>query len=266
MQQSFYTSLSAMNASLKWLDRVSNNIANENTVGYAASTGTFADTFTQALNGNATDGTAAPRYTPPGWWGGTGVFATSEHSDFSQMPIQQTGNPLDFAIEGDGFFVVRGANGQPLLTKAGNFQWSQVQGGRFMLATQNGEAVLDTTGQPIVVSANDTNRIAVAPNGQITVNGNPGQRIAIAELALPEEHLSAAGNNEFAIQQGARPVIVNAGANSTSSVIQGALSMSNVDMTVEMTDMIQAQRMFDLNAEALQLTDKMAEVANGIRS
>jgi flagellar basal body rod protein FlgG len=269
MQQSLLTGLSALKASNAWLDRISNNLANLDTPGFAEDKQSFADTFTEALSGNATGSGVAGRYTPPGWWGGTGVLAVSGQKDFAQMPLQRTDNPLDFAVQGDGFFVVQGNNGQNLLTKAGNFQWSQAADGTSFLATQSGQAVLDTNGQAITAPHGKTQNVTVGPNGKIAVGGtDTGQTMAIAQIALPSEKLDSVGQNEFAVHAGAQPVIVNRGTNvsSTSTIAQGALSMSNVDMTVEMTDMIQAQRMFDLNSESIQMTNRMMGTANGIRT
>lgn len=271
--QSLWTSLSGMQSSLTWLDRIGNNLANESTPGYAAETGTFSDMFTQALSGNATGPTVAGRYTPQGLWNGTGVLASGVESNFSQMPIQRTGDPLDLALQGAGFFMVRGPQGQAMLTKAGNFQWSKAADGRFMLATQSGLPVLDVKGQPIMEESGAKSSglpMSVGMDGQISYGHVNAQRIAIAEVNLPSQSLSDAGDNLFSVQAGAGLTVANApgspSAGQNSSVVQGGLSMSNVDATVEMTDMVQAQHMFSLNAEALQLTNRMLQVANSIKA
>lgn len=266
--QSMYTSGSALSAGMQWLDRISNNIANQNTVGYAEQTGTFADMFTQALQQNQPTNSLGGRYTPPGWWGGTGVFATGVQSDFSTMPLEQTGVSTNLAIQGDGFFVVKGDNGQTMLTKAGDFEWSKTASGKFQLATPNGNPVLDIHGQPIIMDSNPGSQMAVGPDGQITYGSTKGQKIAIASVSVPSQSLQDAGNNEFTVNQGYNVKLENGTnqASTSSSVVQGALSMSNVDLTSEMTNMVQAERFFELNSEALQITNKMQETANTIRS
>lgn len=279
MQQSLWTSLSAMQSSLSWLNRASNNVANQNTPGFAADTGSFADTLTQAMSGRATALGNANRYTPQGWWGGTGVAPLKNEKDFSQMPVNQTGNPTDLAMQGNGFFVVQGGNGQTQLTKAGNFTWSQQANGSFVLATPAGQAVLDTNGKPITAPASagvaGAQHFSVAPDGQVTFGksagqgqgqGQTGQKIAIADVFLPAENLTSVGNNSYVASAGAQPVILNRTAGAAdSSIVQGALSMSNVDLTVALTDLLQAQNMFTLNGEALQLTNRMLGDANTIR-
>lgn len=286
--QSFSTSLSGMQAGLKWLDEVGNNIANENTPGFAENTNTFEDALTSAVTANATAPTMAGRFTPPGWRGGTGVIASPTENSFAQMQTETTGNPTDMAISGPAFFLIRDAAGKVALTKAGNFQWSKSASGRFELTTPAGDAVLDTAGQPIYAPAGTPEKFSVAPDGTVTFGGGSstatggasggttgGQRIAIAEIPLPSVSLIADSNNLFTIKAGYTPRVINApgagngagtgsgGATSaTSTIQQGVLSMSNVDMTVQMTDMLEAQQMFSLNEEALQLTNRMQESAD----
>lgn len=275
MTQSLWNSLSGLTGSLSWLNQTANNLANVNTPGFAADTGSFADTLTQAMSGRATAVNNATRYTPPGWWGGTGVAATKTEKNFSQMPLNQTGNKTDLAIQGNAFFVVQGSNGQPLLTKAGNFIWSQQTNGSFELATPQGQAVLDVNGKPIVQpgtgnTANPAlaNSFSVGPDGQVSFNGKPTQKIALARVFLPGENLTSVGNNEFALGPGAggQPVVINRGAGATTStVVQGALSGSNVDMSTAMANLLQAQQMYNMNTEAIQLTNRMMNDADTIR-
>lgn len=256
--QSAYSALGALKSSTDWLNRVGDNIANMNTVGFAQDQGTFADTLTMQLFGSATDPAQAARVTPQGWRGGTGVASVSEGRDFSGMTLQQTGKSLDFAIDGPGFFVVQGTNG-PLYTKAGDFIWSARPDGRFQLATQTGSPVLTTTGQPIIESTNHQ-QISVGPNGQVSFGTKQGPKLAIAEINQPSSHLVAQGNNLYALGPGGQAQVAK-----SSSVRQGFLSYSNVDVAKQFGDMIQAQNMYQLNAESIQLTNRMEGVADSIK-
>lgn len=291
--QSLWTALSALRSSNNWLDQVGSNIANENTPGYAAEKSSFTDAYTRALSGQATAPQQAGRYTPTGWWGGSGVIATNVERDFSQLPIQPTGNPMDLAISGDGFFLVRGQDGNVHLTKAGNLQWSMQANGSMVLANSAGDPILDTNGRPILAPAQGVDKFSVSALGDVTfpgastgaagtnaagtnAAGTPGasttpQRIAIAAVAMPSQTLTEAGDGEYVAGAGSPVGILNATggqgtANSQAFIQQGALDMSNVDLTVEMTQMIQAQRMFDLNAEGLQFTNRMMTDDNSIRA
>lgn len=264
--QSLWNSLSALKSSSSWLDTIGNNIANQSTPGFAAQNITFADALTAARTPSAGNAQQAGRYTPTTMAGGTGVITTGLESDFSQMPLQQTGQQTDVAIQGPGFFRVQTPNGVEL-TKAGNFQWSLNTSGQDVLSTPDGNPVLDVNGKPVLRAGSPNANMTISPSGQVSFGTVKGQKIAIVEVTMPSQTLASAGQNAYAAQAGATPRIVNAGANaqSNSTLVQGSLSMSNVNLTTQMTAMIQAQRMFDLNAEALQLTNRMAGDANNIR-
>jgi len=279
--QSFWTSLSGMSASQKWLDTIGDNLANENTPGFAAGQTSFQDTLTRVLSPTATGGQTAGRLTPPGWWGGSGVMGTQIERDFSTMPLQQTGVSTDLAINGPGFFMVQNpTGGSPLLTKAGDFSWAKMANGSFALATPDGNPVLDSQGKPIEITTTSagaqTAPLAVAKDGTVTVAGKAlGQKLAIAEVGSPSDDLQAAGENNFTANPGinvrvinaARPGVGTTGGTGVSSTIeQGLLSQSNVDVSKAMIDMVQAQRMFDLNAEAEQMTTHMEQTSNNIHT
>lgn len=257
--QSLWTGLSGLQASSGWLDRVGDNLANLNTVGFAQDQGTFADALTMQLYGSATDPTNARRTTPPGWRGGTGVQSVSEGNDFDGMSAEHTGNSMDLAIQGPGFFEVQGPNG-PLYTKAGNFIWSKRLDGQFQLATPNGYPVLSTNGQPIIRPANAAD-MSVGPNGQVSFGNVKGPQLAIVEIGEPSSHLAAQGNNLYALTAGgtARPA-------QQSTVEQGYLATSNVDETQMFADMMEAQQNYQLNAQSISITNQMMGVANSIRS
>ena len=265
--QALWNSLSALHSSQDWLSRISDNLANENTVGYASDQGSFTDAYTTAMQGNGPVNALAGRYTPPGWWGGTGIISTQNEKNFAGMPLQRTDNPLDFAIQGDGFFAVQSAGGNRLYTRAGNFTWSQQPDGSFALATTTGEAVLDTNGQPIKSQNGVTAPLTVGSDGSVTIGGRAtGQKLAIYRIPLAGQELQSVGNNEFALAQGAQRVLLNQGGTANNaSIAQGMLNLSNVDTVKEMTDLISAQRMFDLNTQAIQLTNRMMQDANTIR-
>ncbi|MCL6637115.1 MAG: flagellar hook-basal body protein [Alicyclobacillus sp.] len=267
--QSLWSSLSALQASGQWLDRLAQNVANLNTPGYAAASGSFADALTAADLPAATAAGVAGRLTPPGWRGGSGVSAGAPSLDFSAMPLQLTHQPTDLAIQGDGFFALAGPNGERLLTKAGNFTWSPRPDGSAWLTSVNGLPVLDSNGQPVFAPGGQTDGFAVSPDGDVSFNGQPtGQRVALWTVNQPGNHLLPAGDNTYlpgpgAVVQQANP---GNGANTGGTILQGALSLSNADLAVQMSQLLQAQRLFELNAAALQISDKMMQDANSIRT
>lgn len=257
--QAMWTGLSALKSSSDWLDRVGDNLANMNTPGFAQDQGSFADALTMQLYGAATDPENARRTTPPGWRGGTGVVSVPEGQDFSNMSLQPTNNEMDLAIQGSAFFAVQGPNGT-LYTKAGDFEWAKSANGQFLLSTPNGDPVLSTMGQPIVKPAN-AGSMSVGSNGQISFGSVAGPRIAMVDIPEPSSHCVSVGNNLYALGPGG-----TAQAATDSSIQQGYLAMSNVNETTQLSDMIEAQQMFQLNSESIQLTNQMMGIADSIRS
>lgn len=257
--QSLWTGLSALNAANNWLDTVASNLSNVNTVGYAQNQNSFADTLTAAMPGSATAPSLAGRYTPLGWRGGTGVMATPMESNFSQMPLQQTNRSMDFAIQGPGFFQVQGANGQKLLTKAGDFTWAATGNGQFELALPNGMPVLDTNGKPILISQQPS-KVTIAPNGQIQFGQQAGPKLALVEVSQPQVSLVPNGDTTYALRPGW--TVQNA---QNSTIQTGYLAMSNVNMAQAMTDLMQAQEMYNMNAESIQMENRMQTIAVAIK-
>lgn len=102
--------------------------------------------------------------------------------------------------------------------------------------------------------------MSVGPDGQITFGTQKGPKLSVVEVSTPDESLDSVGSNEYQLKSGytIQPA-------SSSTVAQGELAMSNVNLTTETTDMIQAQNMFDLNSESVQLTDKMMGIADSIK-
>lgn len=257
--QSLWTGLSGLQSSTNWLSRVGDNLANLNTVGFAQDEGTFADALTMQLYPGATGPANANRTTPLGWRGGTGVVPVGEGRSFDGMNLQSTGNAMDFAIQGPGFFEVKGPQGT-MYTKAGNFIWSQRPDGKFQLATQNGYPVMSSTGQAILQPTNGGS-LSISPNGQISYGTQKGPKLAVVEIAQPSSHLVAQGDNLYSLAPGGTAKVAT-----QSKVEQGFLLYSNVDEAKQMTDMIQAQNMFQMNAESISIANKMMGVADTIRT
>lgn len=266
--ESLWSSWTALQSANSWLNRISNNISNEGTVGYAQQTGSFADTLTAAMMPSAAGQAQAGRYTVPPGYAGQGVEVTGVENDFAQMPLQQTGQATDLAIQGPGFFVIGTPSGVEY-TKAGNFIWSQQANGSFELSTPQGNPVLDTHGKPIVQSSKGN--LTVGQNGQVSFGSSSStQTIAIAEVSNPNQNMSLAGANAYRAQASAGIHVINGStstANQGSSTIkQGYLAMSNVNLTKAMTDMIQAQEMVDLNSRAESTTGQMMKVSSNLDS
>lgn len=247
-----------------WLNRVAENISNSDTPGYQTLTGSFADTLTAYLQPQATASGVPGRNTPPGWRGGTGVLATRAEVDPATGAIQQTGIDTDLAVTGDAYFMVQAPDG-PRVTRNGQFQWAAAPGGGFILTTAQGYPVLDVNGRAIAKPGNGS--VSIAQDGTVYNGVGASQRIALVRVPLPEEALEPAGDSTYRVTRGPMQVINRAPGTLPSDVqvTQGALDISTVDLGQAMTELIRAQRSFDLNAEALQLSERMMDAANQLR-
>src|SRR4051794_1595252 len=205
-----------MAAQERRLDAVSNDIANVNTSGYKRLRVGFRDLVYQP------DG-------PSGVRTGSGAAITQLGRGAEQGALQQTGQPFDLAIQGDGFFQVRRRDGQIALTRAGTF----LPNARGQLVNPNGELLVP----PITIPRGvDASRVNIASDGTVSVAGRRIGQIRLVTAPAPNG-LAPAGDNDFlvtAASGGIRP------ANAT--LTQGALESSNVDLADAMVDMMDAQR------------------------
>jgi len=170
-------------------------------------------------------------------------FAT----DYTQGNMQRTDNPLDLALEGDGFFVVQHAN-EIRYTRSGNFSLN----GLGQLVTADGYPVLGVNG--VIQIQGD--QVDVDDAGQIMVDGNPVAQLRLTSFQYPDE-LMKAGNNTF--------VTKNAGVTempSTARVEQGFIEMSNVNPIYEMVKMVEAMRIYESYQKTAQLVNETLEKAN----
>lgn len=237
------------------LDTIANNIANANTPGFKEETVNFAEALAaqQRLtnaNGTALDGLSV----------GAGVLYNGLGADFRPGTLVQSENPLDLAIEGEGFFQVRLANGQNAYTRAGMFQ------------LDSSSSIVDPQGNmldpQIKIPAEATN-ISVSPEGKVTglVNGQPKElgQIGIARFSNPEG-LEKLDSNLY-MPTGASGVAQtgNPGSGDLGKLRAQALEQSNVDMAKAMTDLIQVQRAYQVNARLVADGDKMWGIANSLR-
>jgi flagellar basal-body rod protein FlgG len=290
--QALWNAASGIASQQRIIDVISNNVANVNTVGYKAQDVSFQDLLYRQFdqkNLGAIDGqdpaTLKPRSGPLDLALGSGVRLTNLESDFTVGSYQNTGQPLDLAIDGKSFFGIltsgTAKGGMPsAYTRNGHFQVSADASGKSYLVTDQGFKVADSNGQPIDVTGYDPQSIQIASDGTLTaVHG--GKRETVAQVGLfyvdhPESSLKPAGDNLFAYVPSpgstSAPIISQLYAVTpqdklnVGQVRSGFLEQSNVDLTTQMTDLMQAQRALDLNAKAVQTADQMMGIANNLRS
>ena len=234
MNSGMYAALTGNLSAQRRLDVISNNLANAGTTGFKADQIQF-----ESVLANVKNPTQAP------------VFSNDRYStDYSPGALQRTENPLDVALEGDGFFVVNTPQGTAY-TRQGNFH--RGAGGR--LVTADGYEVQGNNG-PIVVAGG---RIDIAGDGAVTVNGAVAGTLAKVDFPKP-----------YALEKAGGGLFVPAGpqaapAATATEVKQGYLESSNVKVVVEMARMIEASRYFEICTKAVKSYDDMtARAANDL--
>ncbi|MHB1628325.1 MAG: flagellar hook-basal body protein [Bacilli bacterium] len=266
---------SGLRSQTQSLDAISNNIANMNTTGYETAGVSFADSLTQVY-GQAPATQGLPnRQSPIGLWLGTGGYAMPGVRSFAAGNYVTTRNPLDMAIQGDGFFTLALPGGATGYTRAGAFVASNdPQTGQMYLTTPNGARVLSVNGKPIDLTGVDLATVHVSPNGVLTADTTAGQprrigQLALAYVAHPGSALASLGANVYQLKPGFVAASNAAGAPPVLSAIGqvhgGMLEMSNVNLTNQMTNMIQAQQQYQIAAKAVSIADQMMGLATTIK-
>ena len=242
------TGLSAQDARLT---TISNNLANVNTTAFKKDRTLFADLFYQDQR-SAGSPLDQQNNTPTGTQYGTGVKIVGTQKEFSVGNIQNTGQKLDVAITGDGFFQVQLANGDIAYTRAGNFQRNQDG----TLTTAQGLPL-----QPQIDIPANTTDIEIGKDGTVkaTVAGETDPedlgQLTLVSFMNPAG-LSAMGDNLYQeTAASGEPTEGTPGENGLGQLEQGALEGSNVQVVEEMVDMITVQRAYEMNAKMVSAAD-----------
>jgi flagellar basal body rod protein FlgG len=233
-----YISAEGAAAQAQRLEVIANNLANVDTAGFKQDVPTFQARFAEAIQrGLASSGDQSINDV------GGGVKMIDVKTDFSPGTFQHTGNPFDMAIQGDGFFQVRGDDGQTYLTRAGNFTLDPA--GR--LVTQVGERpILDQAGTEIALDSSLP--WSVSPDGFISQGGT----LRALGLSRPEslDDLIKAGHNMFRSPGTTSPVPL-----AERQVRQGYVEMSAANSVTQMMSMIETTRAFEANTRMIQTQD-----------
>lgn len=271
MMRSLWTAASGMISQQTNVDTIANNLANINTTGYKKETTEFKSLLYQTIQDKSTDSTGAAK--PVGVQVGLGVRNSAITSQYTQGTLVATGNDFDFAIEGEGFFMLQQADGSVAYTRQGSFKTSLMSDGSTAIATSDGSPILDTNGKPIVIDAKyTTTKIVIDQNGALNypdAAGNPqpiGIQIGIAQFNNPAG-LDKASNSLLmsTAASGDARIESQDGLLTKSSLSQGYLEASNVQAADEMVSLIVAQRAYEMNSKAITASDEMLQQANNLR-
>ncbi len=270
MVRSLWTAATGMIAQQTNVDTISNNLANVNTNGYKTQVNEFKSLLYQNIQTRTTSANGEQK--PSSAQVGLGVRNASITSVFSQGSLIASESDTAFALDGKGFFAVRGADGNTYYTRNGNFKFTLATNGN-MLATSEGLPVLDSTGTPIILGDQFViSQIVVSDEGELyypdlTNNLQPmGIKIGVFQFNNPNglEKLSDSLYQQTAAS--GQPINEETNPNvKKTSVIQGYLEGSNVQVVDEMVNMIVAQRAYELNSKAITASDEMLQQANNLR-
>jgi flagellar basal-body rod protein FlgG len=261
MIRALFTAATGMTAQQLNIDTTANNLANVNTAGFKRSRVDFQDLLYQTPRIPGAP-TAQNAEAPTGIQVGSGVRPASTQRIFSQGDFQQTDNPLDLVIEGEGFFQVMRGDGTPAYTRSGSFR--KDANGR--LVNPDGFAL-----QPEISIPAQTVGISIGTDGvvSVTLAGNgTTQQVGSIELArFPNPAgLNAIGRNLFLPTGASGTAVTGApGSQGFGTLSAGFVEMSNVKVVEEMVNLIVGQRAYEAGSKAVQSADEMLHLANSLR-
>lgn len=277
MMRGMYSAISGLAVHQTMLDVTANNLANIDTIGYKSQRTTFTDQLSQQLQAPTGPSPAAGGSNPIQV--GLGVQLGSIDNLFGQGSMQSTGNTLDIAIQGDGFFQVGGGNTlatPPTLptsyqyTRAGNFTLNSsgylcTQSGEYVMGqSAAGSSTTQPTQQYIQIPPGSTG-VAVGQNGAVTYVNTSGNTVTAGYLSLvnfPNENgLQRDGGSLWSASPASGQPMTwgTPQSGNLGSTISGELEQSNVDMATEFTNMITAQRGFQANSRVITTADQMLQ-------
>jgi flagellar basal-body rod protein FlgG len=243
MLQGLYAAASGMEAQQNQFNAISNDLANLDTPGYQSTEVGFKDLLYSGA-GSASGTTMAT---------GTGTASAILGYNQTEGSLDNTGQPLDVAISGPGFLQVRRSDGSTGLTRNGTLQ-TNAQG-----------EITDTQGNPlspaIKLPTGDTAAdLTIAADGNVTAKGQKLGTITLVNVPAPDQ-LQPAGDGTYSVTAGSGAVRAATG----STIQQGALEGSNVDSNTAMSDMINAQRSYQMASQAIQDQSQMLQIADTLK-
>jgi len=290
MMSGIYAAISGLNADQTMLNSTANDLANVNTVGYKATNVTFADSLSQVIRGasgsTATNGGTNPEQV------GLGVQVNATESEMSEGAFQSTDNPLNVAIEGEGFLRV-GAGAPPSkppyttslpasidYTRAGNLSTNTLgflttQSGQYVIGRNAEKGAVEGTYTPgkedtyIVIPPGSSN-VSIGQNGAVTyTDENPASKtyqqqvtagfLSLANFANPTGLERIGGSLWAETANSGKPQVGTPDLTGFGATIGGELEMSNVDLATEMTSMISAERGYQADSRVITTAAEMLQ-------
>ncbi|MFA6286569.1 MAG: flagellar basal-body rod protein FlgG [Opitutaceae bacterium] len=259
MNLSLYSAATGMEAQQLNLNTIANNLANVNTPGFKRSTIEFQDLLYQRPRGAGSE-SGGGNMVPTGIEVGNGSRVAATAKVFTQGQLTNTGEKLDLALQGDGFFEVQRPDGTVAYTRDGSFKLNASG----QVVTSDGLPVL--SGFQNVPAG--TVAINVSESGDVTyqtASGNTSFRLTVSRFANPAGLQSMGGNLYTETAASGTPESGQPGEQGYASVMQGYIETSNVNIVEEMVNLIVAQRAYEVNSKSIQTSDEMLQNINQLK-
>ena len=262
MMRALWSAASGMKGQQTNMDVISNNIANVNTYGGKKVRAEFQDLVYQTLRDAGADSGADSQY-PTGMQIGLGTRVSATNRVFTQGSLQSTEGPTDIGIQGEGFFRITLPDGTTAYTRDGSFKLDSDR----RLVTTDGYPLADNI---TIDETAPSDSIVIAGDGQVSCTPAGGTQQNVGQITLARfvnpSGLTAIGKNLFVVSEASGDAIEsNPGEEGAGTLTQGTLEMSNVQIVEEMVNMIVSQRAYESNSKAIQTSDSMLEIANGLK-
>ena len=271
MVRSLWTAATGMIAQQTNVDNIANNLSNVNTIGYKTQTNEFQSLLYQTIQTETTSANGENK--PSSAQVGLGVRNSSISTIFKDGALTASESDTAFALNGRGFFAVRGNDGNTYYTRNGMFQWTLASNGGIMLSNTEGNPVIDSKGEPIILDAKyEASKVTVTADGEICYPDEYNNPAPIGITMGVYQFLNPGGLEKLGAslykQSAASGEPINEATNTNvkrSTIYQGFLEASNVQVVDEMVNMITAQRAYELSSKAITASDQMMQQANNLR-
>lgn len=265
MWRGLYTAATGMITETRRTDTIANNLANADTTGFKRDDAVTMD-FEPMLLRRINDKSDAPDVTsfkgfslgnPAPIVGslGLGAQVADIATDYSQGSLKTTGNPLDMAIQGEGYFRIDTARGERY-TRDGNFY----RDANSRLVTVNGDNVLDVNGRPITIPEESAD-FAVSEDGNIVADGIQVAQLGLVTFQGGNDVMIKEGDNLYRVAEGVNGAPPLAPQQATGTIMQGALERSNTEVVSEMVNLIANYRAYEASSKAVVTQDSMLDKA-----
>lgn len=259
MNLSLYSAASGMQAQQLNLNNIANNLANVNTSGFKRSKIEFQDLLYQKPRAAGAE-TGGGNVIPTGIEIGNGSRVAATAKVFTQGQMTQTGEKMDIAIQGDGFFEVQKTDGTTAYTRDGSFKVSSTG----QITTSDGLSVLSGF-QPVPSGTTD---ISISDTGSVSYSGPSGSqtfRLTMTRFANPAGLKSMGGNIYEETGSSGTPETGAPGEQGFGTTLQGYTETSNVNIVDEMVNLIVAQRAYEINSKSIQTSDEMMQTVSALK-